>query len=139
MSRRRKGKDAGADNQSAVRVCGFRLDEACDKRLREMAELYATTPNQYARAVLTAHLKGNGAGAADTPSATPSAFSLDELGTFLFQVRDQLIGESEGQGKRLDAVTARVNALVAHINALTKRVVEVDQRLAEFLARVEPL
>jgi hypothetical protein len=133
MSRRRK--NPGAKVSATPRVCGFRLDERCDQKLREKADRFATTPNQYARAVLTTHLLGD----ATEPTATPAAEGLDELGTFLHQVRDELLLEAERQGKRLDAFTGRVNALAERVKDLIERVQEVDQRLADFLTRVEPM
>jgi hypothetical protein len=137
MSRRRK--NVGSEDQPAVKVYGFRLDETCDQRLREVADRFATTPSRYAKAVLTTHLLGHGTSSEETPSGTPLAHGLDDLGTFLRQVRDELLQAAEDQGKRLDALTARVNALTTHVNALTKRVGEIDGRLADFLTRVEPM
>jgi hypothetical protein len=97
-----------------------------------LAERFATTPNQYAKAVVTSHLLG---GKAESPPEQ----ALNELGEFLRQIRDEFQQEAERQRQRLDALAARVNTLISHTNALTKRVLEVDQRLANFLERVDPV
>lgn len=131
----RRSKHAGAETRATLKVCGFRLDERCDGRLREVAGRFGTTPSKYAKAVLTTHLLGDG----PEPAGTPAAPALDDLGAFLHQVRDELFQEAERQGKRVDALTARVNALVANVNVLAQRVGEVDKQLADFLARVEPM
>jgi hypothetical protein len=132
MTRRRKHGEKASAKQ---KVRGFRLEERCDQKLCEAASLFATTPNQYARAVVTTHLEG---GTTEHPNTLPPA-ALDQFGTFLHQVRDELLEEAERQGKRLDALTARVNALTEHVKDLVERVQEVDQRLADFLTRVEPM
>jgi hypothetical protein len=133
MTRRRKNPEAR--NSARPKVCGFRLDEQCDQKLQEVATRFATTPSQYARAVLTTHLLG---GTAETANTLRSA-AVDEFGTFLHQVSKELQEEAERQWKRLDALTARVNALTEHVKDLIERVQEVDQRLADFLTRVEPM
>jgi hypothetical protein len=118
--------------QGSQKVIGFRLDESTEQKLIEMANRFATTPSKYARAVLTTHLLEDRASPADTLTAE----SLDELGAFLRQIRDDLLLDAERQGKRLDSVAVKLNAVAAHLNALTKQVVEVDKRLANFLAGV---
>jgi hypothetical protein len=133
MSRRRK--NAGREAPEASRVCGFRLDELADQKLRELAERHGTSPNQYAKGVLTTHLRSTGT----APAAPATTQGLDEFGTFVGQVRDEVLGAIEGLEKRFDAVAARLNALANHLMALTEQVGQVDERLAEFLARVEPM
>ena len=133
MRRRRQNAGPGAGGEP--KVCGFRLDEAADRRLRELAGRFDTSPSRYAKGVLLAHLLVDGA----APAGVPPAADLDALGAFVRQVRDEFLREAEQQGKRLEALAARVNALVAHAKALTERVAEVDRRLADFLGRVEPM
>lgn len=130
---RKPRKAAGQD--APGKVCGFRLDETCAERLRAMADRFATTPSQYARAVLTTHLSGDG----KVPAGTPTEQALDELGTFLRQVRDEIVAEAEWQRQRLESLTARVSALDDRVKALGEHVVDVDQRLANFLANVDPV
>ena len=124
--------------------CSDQVARSICAALAACSSRFATTPSRYAKAVVTNHLLGDRAGAA-AASPAPAPDEL-QLGTFLRQVRDELLGEGERQGKRLDALAARVSALAAraealtaHVQALTARVQEVDQRLADFLTRVEPL
>src|SRR5690242_18628305 len=112
MSKRRKNE--GSEGEAKLKVYGFRLDEPCDQKLREMAAVFGTTPSLCAKGILTKQLLANGTspspnGSAAPAAGTPSAQDLNELGTFLRQVRDELIEEAERQGKRLDALTARLN------------------------------
>jgi hypothetical protein len=134
----RRTRKSGATENGSGKVYGFRLDDAAaEQRLSDLANRFATTPSKYAKAVLTSHLVGE-------PKATPadgaaSGFDELQLGTFLRQVRHELLAEAERQGKRLDASTARMNVFASKMEALAARVEQVHHLLADFLARTEPL
>jgi len=112
--KRRQNNDAATS-----KVCAFRLDDATDKALVDLATTFGTTPNKYAQAIVRKHLSANGK--ETVPSS--ATLALDELGRYLTQIRDELIAEAENQRKCLDALTSRLQALYT--------------LLADFLANTE--